>query len=337
MDLSVLTSRAQMSHDIRAFFYDRNVLEVETPALSQAGNTDPSIESFQVQTLDGLRYLHTSPEYPMKRLLVHGSGDIYQICKVWRAGESGSRHNPEFTMLEWYRVGFTYHQLMQEVDKLLQTLLATSTASTTTTASTASVPLAPFLPTQKSQFISYQQLFLEVLGINPHIARKSELQQCMDKQRLNVVGELDHSSMLDILMTHCIEPELIKDGLTFVYDYPVEQKALAQLSHESSDKQDKDKPVVAQRFEVYLGSTELANGYQEQTDAKKNAEVLHSDFESRRAKGMTEVPVDKNFLAAMEQGLPLSSGVAIGLDRVLMCRLGKKKLQEVISFPWTMA
>lgn len=327
MNQPVLASRARMSHDIRAFFYDRDVLEVETPALSQAGNTDPSIESFSVQTLDGLRYLHTSPEYPMKRLLAQGSGDIYQICKVWRAGESGSQHNPEFTMLEWYRVGFTYHQLMQEVDELLQTVLSTPPSAFPSTSS-RSIPTS----LQQSQFVTYKQLYLEVLGINPHIASKSELQQCIDEQELDVIGELDQSSMLDILMTHCIEPELTKDGLTFVYDYPAEQKALAQLSLESGDE-----IVVAQRFEVYLGSTELGNGYQEQTNARKNAEVLHSDFEKRKAKGMTEVPIDRHFLTAMEQGLPLCSGVAIGLDRVLMCLLRKKKLQEVISFPWTVA
>ncbi len=326
MNPSILVSRARMSHDIRAFFSGRDVLEVETPALSQAGNTDPSIESFSVQTHDGLRYLHTSPEYPMKRLLAHGSGDIYQICKVWRAGESGSQHNPEFTMLEWYRVGFSYHQLMQEVDELLQTILSTSTTTSL----------------QQTQYVSYQQLFLEVLGINPHIASKSELEQCIDEQRLDVMGELDHSSMLDILMTHCIEPELVTDGLTFVYDYPAEQKALAQLSDEpndglGSDNRNNSTIAVAQRFEVYLGSSELGNGYQEQTNAKKNAEVLHSDLETRKTRGITEVPIDRNFLTAMEQGLPLCSGVAIGLDRVLMCLLGKKKLQEVISFPWTMA
>jgi len=305
----LITQRARMLHDIRAFFYQRDVLEVETPALSQAGNTDPSIESFQVDALGDQRYLHTSPEYPMKRMLVASSGDIYQICKVWRAGELGGRHNPEFTMLEWYRLDFTYHQLMQEVETLLLSLLPTVQTA--------------------SRFISYQQLFLEVLNINPHIASYSALQCCIDSQHIDVVGELDRDAILDLLMTHCIEPTFTKDSLTFVYDYPAQQKALAALSD--------DELSVAQRFEVYLGSVELGNGYQEQTKAAANAEVLHSDLEKRIEKGMVEVPVDERFLTAIKQGLPMCAGVAMGLDRLLMCQLKKKNLQEVISFPWTVA
>lgn len=316
MDQWVLKSRSRMLHDIRAFFYLRDVLEVETPALSQSANTDPSIESFQVPTIGDdhdCRYLHTSPEYPMKRLLAHGSGDIYQIAKVWRAGELGEQHNPEFTMLEWYRLELSYHQLMQEVDELLLKVLS----------------LGDNLVKQTSRRVSYQQLFLEVLNINPHIASQSELQKCIDKQHIDIMGELDQSAMLDILMTHCIEPSFSKKGLTFVYDYPAQQKALAQLS---------DGVVpVAQRFEVYYGSVELGNGYQEQTNAEKNTEVLQADLAMRKAKGMIKVPIDERFLTAMQEGLPYCSGVAIGLDRLLMCQLGKKKLQEVISFPWRVA
>ncbi len=309
----LIEKKAQMLHDIRAFFYERGVLEVETPALSQAGNTDPSIESFQVDALGKQRYLHTSPEYPMKRMLVAGSGDIYQICKVWRAGELGYRHNPEFTMLEWYRLGFTYHQLMQEVETLLLSVL----------------PLIQ----STSRFVSYQQLFLEVLGIDPHIASYSELQLCMDSAQIDVVGELDSDAILDLLMTHCIEPSFAENSLTFVYDYPATQKALAELSD--------DELPVAQRFEVYLGTkegaVELGNGYQELTDAQENVEVLHSDLEKRKARGMADIPVDNHFLSAMQQGLPKCAGVAIGLDRLLMCQLNKKNLQEIISFAWTVA
>ena len=305
----LIIQRARMLYDIRAFFYQRDVLEVETPALSQAGNTDPFIESFQVETGQGIRYLHTSPEYPMKRLLAAGSGDIYQICKVWRAGEVGSRHNPEFTMLEWYRLGFTYHQLMKEVEALLQSILTSAH--------------------ENSRFVSYRELFLEVLGFDPHIANNSELQSSMAQQQLDVMGELDHTAMLDVLMTHCIEPTFAKDRLTFVYDYPAEQKALAALSD--------DEVPVAQRFEVYWGAVELGNGYQELTDADINADVLQTDLKKRQAKGMKNIPVDEQFIAALRQGLPMCSGVAIGIDRLLMCQLNKKNLQEVISFPWTMA
>ncbi len=331
-----------MLHDIRAFFYQRDVLEVETPALSQAGNTDPFIESFQVQTHEGMRYLHTSPEYPMKRLLAAGSGDIYQICKVWRAGESGYRHNPEFTLLEWYRLGFTYHQLMQEVEALLLHVL--------------------YSVQQASYFATYRQIFLEVLGLDPHIAKGSELQNCMAQHQLDVEcgeNELDRSAMLDLLMTHCIEPTFSEGRLTFVYDYPVEQKALAALGlGDSSDagfdtssdnysddsfdnSRSRDKVPVAQRFEVYLGlkegAVELGNGYQEQTDADMNADVLVADSNKRQATGMVDIPVDEYFIAAMRKGFPMCSGVAIGLDRLLMCKLDKKNLQEIISFPWTVA
>ncbi len=310
MGIEVLQLRARILHDIRAFFYERKVLEVETPALSQAGNTDPAIESFQVRVPgEQIRYLHTSAEYPMKRLLAAGVGDIYQICKVWRAGELGRYHNPEFTMLEWYRLQFTYHQLMQEVEELLLSLLTN---------------------VQKiSRFVSYRQLFLEVLDIDPHSADTAELHDCILRKNLDVVGKLDHSAMLDILMTHCIEPVFSEDCLTFVYDYPAKQKALACLS--------KDDVPVAQRFEVYLGKVELGNGYQEQTDAQLNADVLYADQRSRERAGLLEIPVDEHFLLAMQQGLPFCSGVAIGIDRLLLCLTGKKKLQEVISFPWTVA
>ncbi len=308
MDVTVLQERARLLQAVRAFFDQRKVLEVETPALSSSGNTDPSIQSFQVADSEGLRYLHTSPEYAMKRLLVAGAGDIYQICKVWRAGELGRYHQPEFTMLEWYRLGFDYHALMREVEALMLLLLPTLAAS---------------------RFVSYRQLFLEVLDIDPHSARDVVLSACMAQQQLDVVGELSRSEKLDVLMTHCIEPGFAVDRLTFVFDYPAEQKALACLS-------DEDIPV-AQRFEVYLGQVELGNGYQEQTDAALNAEVLYTDQRIRQQRQLPEVPPDERFLQAMQQGLPRCAGVAVGLDRLLMCVLGKKKLQEVISFSWTVA
>ena len=307
MPLAVLKERAQMLHDIRAFFYERQVVEVETPALSQAGNTDPSIESFSVND-EGLRYLHTSPEYFMKRLLVAGSGDIYQIAKVWRKSELGRQHNPEFTMLEWYRVGFSYRELMQEVEGLLQQIL-------------------PNLD-KASRILTYQDAFLENLGIDPHSATDAELMLCM-QQNIEVMGELDRSAILDILMTHCIEPSFKKNGLTFIYDYPAIQQALSCLTD--------SKNPVAMRFEVYIGNLELANGYQEQIDYEKNREILQQDAETRADLGLPKVPVDTLFLTAMQRGMPKSAGVALGLDRVLMHRLGKKKLEDILSFPWTVA
>ncbi|HHL19761.1 MAG TPA: EF-P lysine aminoacylase GenX [Thiothrix sp.] len=319
MDLAILTERAQMLHDIRDFFYARQVLEVETPALSQAGNTDPAIDSFSVDigntntnSLPLLRYLHTSPEYFMKRLLVAGAGDIYQIAKVWRKEEQGVRHNPEFTMLEWYRIGFSYHQLMREVETLLLLLL-------------------PCL-NESSCFITYQQAFLEKLNIDPHSATHTELRCCMQNQAIDIIGELDRSAILDVLMTHCIEPHFAQDRLTFVYDYPVIQQALASVAHAT-----KTALPVAERFEVYSGCLELANGYQEQVDAVVNRAVLQQDAAMRMRLGKTTIPVDELFLQAMEQGMPAASGVALGLDRVLMQRLHKERLEDVLSFPWTMA
>jgi len=155
VNLAALQERALLNRQVRVFFAERKVLEVETPALSQAGNTDPFIDSFSVNTPQGLRYLHTSPEYPMKRLLVAGAGDIYQLCKVWRRDESGTRHNPEFSLLEWYRLGFTWQQLMQEVAELLHTLI-------------------PHL-LKPPRFCSYRELFLETLQLDPHLATEAEL------------------------------------------------------------------------------------------------------------------------------------------------------------------
>ena len=303
-------ARAQMLQDIRAFFLQRKVLEVETPALSQAANTDPFISSFQSSNHDEPRYLHTSPEYPMKRLLAAGSGDIYQICKVWRKEESGNNHNPEFTMLEWYRVGFSYKQLIQEVIELLHGLI-------------------PLL--QKPERFSYEQLFLDKFSINPHIATKEELVKCV---LANISGldtaDLERQGLLDALLTHCIEPGFANDCLTIIYDYPVSQAALAQVRYQ-------EKYPVAERFEVYLGALELGNGYQEETSYTQNKRVLQSENKIRLATGQDEMPEDKLFLKACEAGIPTSAGIAMGVDRILMCITGEKSIQKVINFPWDKA
>jgi lysyl-tRNA synthetase class 2 len=298
-----------MNQTIRAFFRKRGVLEVETPYLSQAANTDPNIESAVVSLSGETRYLHTSPEYPMKRLLAAGSGDIFQICKVWRAEELGRRHNPEFTMLEWYRVGFSYEQLMDEVESLFQQLLPTINK-----------------PVRR---ISYAEAFLESLGFNPHIIADVDLQHYV-KEHIDVVGDLDRQAMLDLLMTHRVEARFAADELTIVYDYPATQSALAQVRDEVNWQ-------VAERFELYLGSLELGNGYQELTDYQHNQAVLAEELAKRDAENQRLVPKDERFLAAMQTGMPKSAGIAIGLDRVLMAMTGKKNLEEVISFPWLMA
>lgn len=308
---SILQERAKLLRETRDFFYYRHVLEVETPALSQFTTTDSYIESYAVVSNQGVRYLHSSAEYPMKRLLVAGSGDIYQICKVWRAGEQGGHHSPEFTMLEWYRVDYSYQQLMQEVDELLQQLI--------------------FHIQKPSQFLSYRQVFIDTLGIDPHIVTYSTLLECLQSQSIDLVStfEMDSSAILDLLMTHCIEPTFSADCLTFIYNYPSSQKALSCLSDDS--------PAVAQRFEVYFGTIELGNGYQEETSAEVNQQQLQKDLDQRLVQGKVGVPLDWNFLQALQQGMPECAGVAIGLDRVLMCRCKKNTLEDVIALPWAVA
>ncbi|MCK5813282.1 MAG: EF-P lysine aminoacylase GenX [Cocleimonas sp.] len=312
-DLTMLKQRAKMLADIRNFFIQRNVLEVETPALSQAANTDPYIESFSLDS--GQRFLHTSPEYAMKRLLAAGSGDIYQICKVWREEEAGSRHNPEFTLLEYYRVGFNYQQLMDELEFLLISLLKLK---------------------KPAKYYSYQQLFIELLQIDPHKADYSSLIDCVKRNipQLEIADEACWSKqdLLDVLLTHCLEPSFAKDQLTFLYDYPVTQSALANI-REATQRE----VAVAERFEIYFGTIELANGYQELTDASKNAQVIKAELEQRKQQQQRELPKDSYFLQAMEAGMPQASGVAIGLDRLLMCATRQSEIQQVISFPWDRA
>lgn len=307
--IQALKARACLYQQLRAFFHARGVLEVETPALSQAGNTDPNIGSFSVNTPQGLRYLHTSPEYPMKRLLAAGSGDIYQICKVWRQDESGRRHNPEFTMLEYYRVGFTYQQLMQEVTELLQLAI-------------------PHIDTA-AQILSYRQAFLEILGFDPHQASIEQLAACAQEQQIDlqgVHGELSRQAWLDLLFTHCIEARFPSDRLTFICHYPATQAALARVHVEEGQ-------WVAERFEVYLGPLELGNGYQEQTDAAQLERVLVTDAKQQ----VQDIPLDLRFIAAAQAGLPFSAGIALGLDRILLSRMQAKQLPSVLSFAWELA
>ena len=303
--------RARMLHDIRVFFLARNVLEVETPALSQAGNTDPFIESIKTCDNTTQRYLHTSPEYPMKRLLADDSGDIYQICKVWRAGELGRNHNPEFSLLEWYRVGFSYHQLIQEVSKLLKSLLPNTH--------------------KEDRIITYEKLFVDAFGINPHATSVQALTDCVTKNIPNLeTKNLEQQALLDALLTHCIEPTFDKNNLTFIIDYPAGQSALAHIRQEKNY-------AIAERFEVYLGKNELGNGYQEETSYQRNQEILDTENKDRQKFNLETVTQDRLFLDAMKSGMPKSSGVAIGIDRILMAIANVDTIQDVINFPWEKA
>jgi len=299
--LANLQLRAHLFSRIRQFFAERKVLEVETPLLCQHTVTDLHIESFQSDS----RYLQTSPEYAMKRLLAANSGPIFQICKAFRKDESGSQHNPEFTMLEWYRPGFNHHELMDEMDALLQTALATSSA----------------------ERISYQDLFLTKLGIDPHSTDLKSLQQCAKHHELNITPAInDKDTLLQLLLNHLIEPKLGRRAPTFIYDFPASQAALAKIN-----------AGKAERFEVYIQGSEIANGFHELTDSKEQAQRFESD-QKRRQKANRFVPaIDKQLIEALEHGMPECAGVAVGLDRLLMILTKTKNIDDVIAFPWKLA
>lgn len=315
-DLSILRLRAELLARIRAFFAAREVLEVETPALSAAAITDPHLTSFRtVYSGPGPRhgrtlYLHTSPEFPMKRLLAAGSGCIYQIARVFRDGEAGRRHNPEFTLLEWYRVSFDHHRLMHEVTELVTALLAGQ------------------LPLDEPERLRYGELFQHHLNLDPHRVNVAELAACAEARNVSIPPGMptdDPDPWLDLLLTHCIEPELGQGRLTFVYDYPASQAALARLRPGD--------PPVGERFELYINGLELANGFHELGDPGEQRRRFELENAARRTLGLPVMPIDEHLLAALESGLPDCAGVALGFDRLLMLAAGKKSLAEVLAFP----
>jgi lysyl-tRNA synthetase class 2 len=307
--LSTLRLRAETLQAIRHFFAINKVLEVDTPTLSLAGVTDVNIESMTLDMQgEALRYLHTSPEFAMKRLLAFGSGDIYQIAKVFRQGEVGRNHNPEFTLLEWYRLGFNHHDLMQELDKLLSSLWIAHHA----------------LP--KSDYISYADAINKATGqalssLNPKAIEQLLLERghCPPD---SMGDELD--PWLDLLMTHIVGASFARDRFTFLYDYPASQASLAKIRP--------DNPAVAERFELYFGALELANGFHELQDANEQAARFERDVQQRKAQGCSSVPIDQHLISALQAGLPACSGVALGIDRLLMVLCQADHIENVISF-----
>lgn len=300
-DQSALFARADMYSRIRDFFMQRDVLEVETPLLADTSVTDPYIESIAAGTK---QYLQSSPEYFMKRLLAAGSGDIYQICKAFRKEEVGRRHNQEFTLLEWYRQDFDLWDLMDEMADLIEYLVGFS----------------------HFEHRSYQHVFEEFLGFNPHTIPLSQLIFEAQEQVEIEMEDASRDDWLSLLMTHLIEPNLGKQVPVFIYDYPPSQASLAQLSTDEEGQQ------VAARFELYHQGLELANGYQELTDVQQQKLRFHQDNLQRLKMGLTPIPIDYAFLQALEAGLPACSGVALGLDRLLMLRLQKDNIEQVLSF-----
>lgn len=304
--LSILRQRARLLKAIRVFMEERGILEVETPILSQAGNTDPALRSFTTlfhspaagapQPL----YLHTSPEFAMKRLLAAGSGAIYQIARVFRNEESGRHHQPEFTLLEWYRPGYDHHQLMDEIAELLERLNL-----------------------GKSARIPYRELFLKHAGIDPHNCAVESL--CELAVAMGLANpEQDRKMLLEFLFNRLIGSKLGLDMPVFVYDYPACQAALARIR--------RDNCPVAERFELFIHGMEIANGFNELRDVNEQRARFAAENQSRRHKGLPEIVIDTRLLAALEQGLPPCAGVAVGLDRLLMVITGSASIEDVVTF-----
>ena len=319
----ILLERALMLKNIRAFFDARGVIEVETPLLSHYSTTDPHLDSLQSSFRDQVCYLNTSPEYAMKRLLAGCRQSIYQICKAFRDDELGPDHNPEFTLLEWYRPGYDMSQLMDEVAELVGDLYYLSALSSCVDS-----------PLKKPAFVrlSYQQAFEDFAGINPHQASS---EQCYQLAKINNVeiprglgpdDEVDE--WLDWLLMQLVLPAFNKEGFTFLYDYPVSQCALAKIA-----KNEQQIPV-AKRFELFFGEIELANGFHELTDAQEQLQRFQLEDQRRKKAGKAGGSIDENFIAALSSGLPDCSGVAIGLDRLLMVLTNTVCIDQVLTFSW---
>lgn len=308
--LQALQQRARILQSIRAFFAQRDVLEVETPILSNAAITDPQLESLHTQLAQRDYFLHTSPEFYMKRLLASGSGDIYQVARVFRADEVGRYHNPEFSLLEWYRQGLDHQALMDEMQQLVSELFVQFSKS----------------PPRFNR-LSYRQAFINQLAIDPLQASAEELAACVSEQQIETPTGMvmdDRDMWLDWLMVAAVAPGFDQQGMTFIYDYPTSQAALARLS--------KGDPRVAHRFELFYGELELANGFYELLDADEQLARFHQENELRKKRGQNIMPIDMQLIAALQSGLPDCAGVAMGLDRLLMVLTGARSISEVISF-----
>lgn len=312
---TALRLRARLYAAIRAFFAARDVLEVETPILSAAANTEPNIESFATRFSGHVdagareRWLRTSPEFALKRLLAAGIGDCYELGRVFRDGEAGRRHNPEFTLLEWYRVGFDHRRLATETVVLVQQALALVGRQTTVVEH------------------SYASLFLESLGLDPHRADLAELRAPLAGITIEPAG-LTRNDWLDLLLTHRIQPGFPAGRITVIHDYPASQCALARIR--AGD------PPLAERFELYLGAQELANGYHELNDVAEQRARFERDNARRRARGQRELPLDAHLLAVLG-ALPDCAGVALGVERLLMAMLGTEAIADVLAFPFDQA
>lgn len=309
---ATLELRAETFRRIRAFFRARGVLEVDTPALSAAGTSDPALTSLttRVEALDDAElYLQTSPELAMKRLLATGSGDIYQICRVFRDGELGRWHQPEFMLLEWYRLGFDEHALMDEVFALIASIVEER------------------FPDIGTERLTYSRAFERHVGFDPHrrdAAAREDLGRLIEDRNVDAPTDLDLDSLLDLALAAVVAPSLPRGTATFIHDYPKGQAALAELKGTS--------PPVAARFELFIEGVEIANGFRELRDSAEQRQRFETDLAARRAAGKPTPPIDEAFLAALAQGLPPCAGVALGLDRLIAIAAGATSLAEVVPF-----
>jgi len=283
-------------------------MEVETPALSQAGATDPNLATFAVSAGCTRRYLHTSPEFPMKRLLAAGFGDIYQICKAFRADESGRHHNPEFSLLEWYRLGFDHLALMDEVEALLFEMFQ---------------GVRTF---RSAQRLPYREAFIEFAGLDVLTASVADCEACMAGRGTEAHRDMDLRQWFELIMSYVVVPACAPDGFTFIYDFPPNQAALARIRPGN--------PSVAERFELVGFGLELANGFHELADAEEQRQRFERELEVRRKCGAPTVPMDARLLEALAHGLPNCSGVALGLDRLVMLAAGANHISAAMAFSW---
>ncbi|WMY97109.1 MAG: elongation factor P--(R)-beta-lysine ligase [Arsenophonus sp.] len=312
ISINNLLKRSKVINEIRRFFIDRGVVEVETPILSKFTVTDVHLFPFETQFIAPLiydninkMYMITSPEYHMKRLIAAGSGPIYQMVKSFRNKEKGRYHNPEFTILEWYRPNYDMYRLIDEVDDLLQQIL-------------------DCVPTNR---ISYQQVFQRYLNIDPlslNLEKKILCDVAFKFGFSNAYKEENKDILLQFLFTMGIEPHLGKEEPTVIYHFPASQALLAKISKEDNR--------VAERFEVYFKGIELANGFCELTDPEEHKKRFQNDNKIRKKIGLPIQPIDKYLLEALHQVMPDCSGVALGVDRLLMLALKIEKITDVMSF-----
>ncbi len=306
--IELLKQRAAVLRAIREFFFERNVMEVDSPSIMPHSVTDPYMTALKVQIQKQVGYLQTSPEYAMKRLIAAGIGDCYQLGKNFRAEEIGRKHQPEFCMLEWYRMGWDHHQLMQEVAELIQSVCNISQVN----------------------FLTYKSAFVKYLLLDPFVISDTELRQKAEQEFGPLTQDLFRDDYLSLLFAERIEPKLGFSGnektIDFVFDFPASQSSLAKLIPDNLD--------VAGRFEVFVAGTELANGFWELTDPMEQRKRFEADNKKRMEMGVASIELDESLLGAIEHGLPECSGVALGVDRLMMFAFDKSHINDVIAFPW---